>query len=386
MKYVFPLIKHINDVRDFIKDKDEFKIFRREGFLTVNYMVSNEETFPSPVKSREHSILREIRGLKFCEKSGEILQRPFHKFFNLNEKEETKIENIDFDEPHTVLEKLDGSMVAPIIIDDCLRLTTKAGITDVSMQAEAFMAKNPIISEYCREIVSHGYTPIFEYISPDNRIVINYEEEDMVLLAIRNILTGEYLPRYVMEGDLPEEMSIVKEHKVNGKSIQEIKDIVSKSQSEEGVILRFHDGHMLKVKSEWYCRLHRMKELMSNEKNLLKIILAQEADDLKSFLSPEDRERVTEFESNFWKSYYSYIGELQNVFHYYFRVCEGSRKRFAIEHSKEIPSANRNHIFALFNGKDVEEVVFNFIEKSLHRREKYDNMKEVLEFEGFTHG
>jgi RNA ligase len=50
---------------------------------------------------------RECRGLIFSDK-GNILSRRFHKFFNVNELEETHESLIDINRPHILTEKMDG--------------------------------------------------------------------------------------------------------------------------------------------------------------------------------------------------------------------------------------------------------------------------------------
>lgn len=55
----------------------------------------------------------ECRGIIFCEKTGQVLARRFHKFFNVNEQDETQAELIDLARPHFILEKADG-FVSPV--------------------------------------------------------------------------------------------------------------------------------------------------------------------------------------------------------------------------------------------------------------------------------
>jgi RNA ligase len=74
-----------------------------------------DTTFPRVISACD-AIRRECRGLVF-DKNGWILARRFHKFFNLNEREETLARNVDFSKPHSVLAKIDGSMISPVIIN-----------------------------------------------------------------------------------------------------------------------------------------------------------------------------------------------------------------------------------------------------------------------------
>jgi len=126
MSYKFPEIRTINDVLPHIKGCDEFIVAERDGFTVINYAVSMPDTFPpiavagGSAKMREERSLssrikRECRGLIFGE-DGELMSRPFHKFFNINEREETLSKNIDMTRPHTVMEKMDGCLDEDSII------------------------------------------------------------------------------------------------------------------------------------------------------------------------------------------------------------------------------------------------------------------------------
>ena len=55
---LFPLITHIDDVKPFIEDRDEFKIFEKDWYDVVNYTVAYEDSFDCPIRA-------ECRGLIF---------------------------------------------------------------------------------------------------------------------------------------------------------------------------------------------------------------------------------------------------------------------------------------------------------------------------------
>ena len=211
MRYQFPHIKHINDVLPAIQDSPEFIVAEREHFTVVNYVVAHPETFPEVAtvaltngdathfgifeseEAHKAAIRRELRGIIFA-KDGSILARRLHKFFNVNERDETQQHLIDLSQPHVILEKLDGSMITPIPIKDHLRWGTKMGITDVSMGAETFVATHPEYTEFAKWCKENNYTPIFEWVSRKQRIVVDYPEDNLILIAVRNNTTGEYLP------------------------------------------------------------------------------------------------------------------------------------------------------------------------------------------------
>ena len=170
--YDFPHITNIDDVLPFIEGREEFRVIEKEGYSVVNYVVAFEDTFQWDSNDYGGSVVRrECRGLIFDSRTGKLLSRPYHKFFNAGEKDETQLNKINLYEPHVVLEKLDGSMIRPIPTKEGFRLATKAGITDVAMNAEVFIASDMDYVDLIRGLIEGGMTPIFEWCSRKNRIL-----------------------------------------------------------------------------------------------------------------------------------------------------------------------------------------------------------------------
>lgn len=193
MNYAFPEIRTINDVLPHIEGRSEFIVAEREFGTVINYVVATTNTFDmTGPDDLGGAIRRECRGLIF-DRDGNIMSRPFHKFFNVNEREETQARLIDMSQPHVIMEKRDGSMVRPITINGYIRLATKMGITEVAMQAEKFFARNVKYKDFCIWCIDKGLTPIFEWTSPFNQIVLPYEEDILTLLAVRENISGKYL-------------------------------------------------------------------------------------------------------------------------------------------------------------------------------------------------
>jgi hypothetical protein len=65
--------------------------------------------------TRAKAIRRECRGLLFYP-DGRIMSRRLHKFFNVNERDETQVHRIDLGQPHVILEKLDGCLAADTLV------------------------------------------------------------------------------------------------------------------------------------------------------------------------------------------------------------------------------------------------------------------------------
>ncbi len=193
MHYKFPEIRTINDVLPHIEGRPEFIVAEREFGTVLNYMVSMADTFNmTGPEDLGGAIRRECRGLIF-DLDGKIMSRPFHKFFNIGEREETQPHVLDFSLDHTIFTKLDGSMLRPIEVNGNIRWGTKMGFSEVAEFAEKFIfTHRPEYNEFASWCMSQGLTPIFEYMGPYNKVVLDYEEH-MSLLAIRETVSGKYL-------------------------------------------------------------------------------------------------------------------------------------------------------------------------------------------------
>lgn len=273
---MFPIIRHIDDIWPFL-NREEFKLIEdpAHNIVSINYgIVTGKEMFDSP-------LLLEGRGIKFNLTTGDILARPFHKFFNRGEWIER--EAIYATGPFTIWEKRDGSMVHPVLTPLGVKLCTRAGVTDVSQLAE-YLVDNTLRVKF-KDLLDLGITPIMEFTSPRNPIVIKYTEAKLTLLAVRDNVSGLYKDNLKFFGDYLN-LPIAKEYiNLDLNSVKEWKDA-------EGVVLVFPNGERLKIKADDYCLKGRVKDALAFEKDVLLYILENELDDLIPLLSNEDIERI----------------------------------------------------------------------------------------------
>jgi T4 RnlA family RNA ligase len=295
MNIKFPSIQNISQVRDLIASKQEFIIAEREWYSVVNYLVAMPDSFIGS-NDEETALLRECRGLIFCNKSGRVISRPYHKFFNLNEKEETQKHNVNWNNQFSVLEKLDGSMIRAIAIPGTngeFRLGTKMGITDIALHAERFVASRKEYMQFIKQAVQLDITPIFEWCSNKHQIVVSHSEDKLVLTALRDNYTGTYLNIYQDDWAV----DVVERYPFT--EIDLLVDHCKSLENAEGYVIRFHDGHMLKVKGDWYLQLHKSKDRIRFEKDVIDLILSDTIDDIKPFLLEFDLKKIEKFEKEF---------------------------------------------------------------------------------------
>lgn len=381
MNYNFPIIRHIDDVLPAIEGRGEFIVAERDGFKVVNYVVAMHETFhmegPDDVMG---AIRRECRGLIFYP-DGTLMSRPFHKFFNINEREETQQHVIVpmLSGDHVIMEKMDGSMIRPIDVNGRIRLATKMGVTDTSIDAEEYLVSRPDyepIMVWLELLMKLGLTPIFEFVSPQNKIVLQYDKPDLVLLAVRQNETGAYLDNLDLT---PAGLTLVPRY---GKIEGNVAEYLARARLDvgrEGDIVRFPDGHMMKWKNDWYVRIHKTKDLVRTEKNVVELIVNEELDDAMSLLDDADRDMCRDIEAKFWAAFAAKERYLRGRYEDAVMHLGADRKRIATEYIPKLEDKSEgSFIFSQLDGKDVRSLLLMHVIKNLGTGVKYDALKAWL--------
>lgn len=332
----FPLIEHIDQLLPALEGREEFVVAKKDGYTVIDYRYVLADSF-------DHPLRRECRGVKFNE-DGVIIARPLHKFFNWGEKPETGLQQVDFSKSHVVMEKMDGSMIHPAWVRDELVFMTRMGRTDVALEAERlFLDGNDYLRAALIESIESGFTPIFEYIGPDNRIVEAYDKPELVLLQARDIANGDYIG---LEG--LQVLAIeygVRVAPVYPAFTQHDDVLAIHGRSEgEGVVLVFDDGLFVKIKTDEYRRLHRIKDDVSREHDLARLIIDGQIDDALPLFDDKTRAQVEAFAEDLMKGVLKAQARLRRL------VEEGAQvdqKTFATVNLKDQPAGMRSCAFSL---------------------------------------
>eukprot|EP01080_Neovahlkampfia_damariscottae_P012359 gene12359-6027_t len=327
MQGQFPILENISQVRKAIEDTKEIvgKSFyerTKNNHVIFNYRFFTSKTFPNPKKAKNKKeeenlkLIRECRGIVFDSKTGDIINRPFHKFFNINgELEECASKNIDLSKKHFWLEKLDGSMISSIYDEkEKIRFKTKMGYeTDVSKQVEKYVYEELDIKEtqkyvdFSKYWIGQGFTPLFEFVSPQNKIVLDYKETKLISIGIRNNKYGNYVKYDELKKTCATfGIHCVKNHDL-GENFDEILKKIEKMEGIEGFVLKIEDDDSLyKIKCDWYRNLHKMGPKMTfgnlKETKLWVYIMKNELDDLITILAKEEslRKKLEDYAENLW--------------------------------------------------------------------------------------
>lgn len=100
---------------------------------------------------------------------------------------------------------------------------------------------------------------------------------------------------------------------------------------EEGYVVRFDDGHMLKVKGAWYVQLHKTLDGLRHEKDVLRMILDERLDDAKGFIPVDLAAACDAFGAQIYKNIRTAAVDIYWEAQASFDKFNGSKKRFALE-------------------------------------------------------
>lgn len=265
-----------------------------DGFkvVTFNYFLCEYKNFVRPLANEPNIDGYEMRGVTFIfNKDGSLYKRflMLRKFFNLNQVEETQHAIVKNKEITNVTEKEDGSLIAFMNLPNGkVFAKTQAGFTnDQSKAAMELYEKQEGIKAYVNEMLEMDYTPLFEYVAFDNRIVLKYSGRQLRLIGIRNNKTGDF--KFANQANVPIEIPIVK---CIAFYFLTIDDLIEKAKTEEGLegwVIEFEDKQLIKIKTEWYCNLHGIRTVsIFREDFIIQNYLKESLDDAVNGLDPNE--------------------------------------------------------------------------------------------------
>jgi RNA ligase len=247
----------------------------QEAYIDTGLVnVAHHKDFPLSIYSYGRKAVHEniwdhvtsrCRGIIVNRDTGDIVSRPFEKFHNYG-SEQAAMESrpiLSTSEP-VVWEKMDGFMCTAYTWEGKNYIASKGSFHSVHAKwATAELHRKMTESGYVDgggELVA-GHTLMFEGLNKDLRIVVDYGENELVLLACINNKTGEEKdPRYLrtLAGYLN-----MRTPEVCRMTVEDARQETLKAYSnEEGYVLTWYrtgeTPFRLKMKFVEYLRLHRI--------------------------------------------------------------------------------------------------------------------------------
>ncbi len=195
------------------------------------------------------------RGLIYEAGSGEVLARPWPKFFNWGEGSEP----LALSDMVEVTDKMDGSL-------GILFRNPFTGMWEIATRGsfdsdQARLSNDLLVPHYLDDWrPADGWTYLFEILYPENRIVLDYgKRRELAFLGAVSIETGEVRGP---GSDLtwPGPVTQVFGSMQVGDALA-----MPPRPNAEGLVLRHRDGTMVKIKQEDYVRLHKLVTGLSDK-------------------------------------------------------------------------------------------------------------------------
>lgn len=313
-----PLSQLFDFCKEMIKN-DESVFIHRSGITEggLKYMIFDH--YMCKFKTwEEYPEAKEMRGIMFevsdldIEKAEfvDILARPMKKFFNWGENPFSTFP-INQEDILSVYDKADGSIVTSYLDGDgVIRFKSRFSISSeqaINATKLLYTDKFKETLDILTDLHSYGFCADLEYVSPNNAIVLNYREDDLIFHNSRNMETGEL--KFFKEEITPLiEDSSFKLLFSNEETIESTRnkliDLKSELTGVEGYVVNLTGGRRIKVKTNWYSHLHQVKYSVNSSRHLWKNVMEGNADDMRALYgnSPEVKDtldRIDRFEDRY---------------------------------------------------------------------------------------
>lgn len=299
-----------------------------------------------------------------------IISFPMRRFFNYGQGSAA---DINWSDPKlAILEKLDGTLCIisydPFTCKWCVS-TRSVSEADLLMDNGIFTFRTlfekavkdttGLSFDQFTEYLHSDFTYCFELTTPYNRIVVDYKECGITLLAVRDL--NDLAEVYPDACDIVEEGIVPCVQTYTYTNIPELLDWVSSLSplEHEGVVVRDANFNRIKVKNAQYIVYNKLHDrLGSSQRNLMEFILLETDDDIIFALAPEIGQKMIQLKEGLQKSIHEH-DLVYDIAKSYIDVAHpGSKKEFAlaiqkaVQHGKTINRVIWSApLFQMFDGK-----------------------------------
>ena len=312
-------------------------------------------------------VTKQCRGL-VTDNEGNVVARPFKKFFNIEENQHTPTEQFD------VYEKMDGSLGILFNYKGEWVLATRGSFT-----SDQSVKGTELLQKYDYQRLNPNYTYLFEIIYPENRIVCTYDFEDLVLLGMIHTESGDEVNIHsgnnedVRFKNLLNNLGFNIVRKYDGISdYTYLKHAISDNR--EGFVVRFSNGDRMKIKGEEYLRLHKIMTNLSTTGVWEVLSSGGKMEDYLKDVPDEFYKKVKQYVSTLNYHHYRY-SEYAGKMHDYFRYGkygdnekEYTKKEFAehLERNNVHPKV-KSLCFAMWDGKPYDHIIWKYLKPKFEK-------------------
>lgn len=275
---------------EYLKKNGKDKLYDEHGVVIRDYPAENIMVLNySPLANKNNPLAAECRSLILeREYPYNPISRSFNRFFNLFEEVDINNKQINFHKS-IAWEKMDGSIIHFYWFDNkwCCATSSMAFAEGQNMCGFYF---NELVDDLIKKIYpfllnsfDKNNTYIFELISIKNRIVKKYYDDRLVLLAVRNILTGkEFSFDELKDFSIKNNIELPQFHTVDSLNIIQEQFLPACEELDEGFVLAdysdLYNVHRIKFKNKTYLEFaykFNINQLLI-PKNIIKLMWSNE--------------------------------------------------------------------------------------------------------------
>jgi len=369
-----------------------------DGFnvSVFNYRLAQYKDFAYPIPEKPELKGYEMRGLTFVfNEDGSLYNRYvlLEKFFNLNQVPESLYSVVKNYKIKFVNNKEDGSIASFVKLPNG-KIVGKSKMGFDNDQADGInrvYKTNKEVKSLVDWALNNNIVPIFEYVAPNNRIVLRYPSEELILLRLRDNVTGKHI-------DIRDHLDKVGSIRVapfedDVRDLDHLVELTATQVDKEGSIITCEDEHgrdfFFKLKTPWYCERHGLlTQDLYREHIIIGYILDDKIDDILGQIPEDEKEahiRINKIITIVKKSISDKVSEIERVYEQF--VKSGiSKKDYAINQRKGNP--NFGFVMNMVKADDLKKMSKEEIldiydnmedyEKALQRCEPYEMAKGWL--------
>ena len=312
---------------------------------------------------------RLARGLTLDEKDNVVLVG-FEKFFCLNQLDTRDNLQKDFinefshlqpQDIYNSIEKLDGTLIILGVYNDTLiTSTTSTTLSDYSKCSNQYFRNLEFANKIKDYLVERNSCFVFEFVSPINKIAVNYDTERYVLLAE---ISKENFQEMKIENCFNFDRPQVFQY-----TLEELKYIQENQKDIEGFVVYNQYNRKIKVKTKWWYEKSKAFSLFNDynitKKDIKYVIDAIKNDEIDDLYSFQNSNKVYKQQNKIGKIEYFYndiinkSNEIANKYNTLREMHENEKSKYTkfasmIKSNKEI----RTDILTLF-------ILQNYLEKN----------------------
>ena len=369
-----------------------------DGFnvSVFNYRLAQYKDFANPIPDKPELKGYEMRGLTFVfNEDGSLFNRYvlLEKFFNLNQVPDSLYSVVKNYKIKFVNNKEDGSIASFIKLPNG-KIIGKSKMGFDNDQADGInrvYKTNKEVKSLVDWSLDNNIVPVFEYVAPNNRIVLRYPSEELILLRLRDNVTGKHI-------DIRDHLDKVGSIRVSPfedeiKDLDQLIELTATQVDKEGSIVTCEDemgrDFFFKIKTPWYMSLHGLlTDDLYREHIIIGYILDDKIDDILGQIPEDEKEahiRINKIVDIVKKSISDKVSEIEKDYRQYVSM-NISKKDYAINYRKNNP--NFGFVMNMVKADDLKKMSKEEIldiydnmedyEKSLQRCEPYEMAKMWL--------